>query len=46
VVHTQFGEGIVTAIEGAIMTIAFKFPHGIKKMIPNPALRAKKEIQS
>lgn len=46
VIHTQFGEGIVTAIEGAIMTIAFKFPHGIKKMIPNPALKAKKEIQS
>jgi DNA helicase II / ATP-dependent DNA helicase PcrA len=46
VVHTEFGEGIVTAIEGAIMTIAFKFPHGIKKMIPNPALRSKKEFQS
>jgi DNA helicase II / ATP-dependent DNA helicase PcrA len=46
VVHTDFGEGIVTAIEGAIMTIAFKFPHGIKKMIPNPALRSKKEFQS
>jgi len=46
VIHTEFGEGIVTAIEGAIMTIAFKFPHGIKKMIPNPALRSKKEFQS
>jgi DNA helicase II / ATP-dependent DNA helicase PcrA len=46
VVHTEFGEGIVTAIEGAIMTIAFKFPHGIKKMIPNPALKSKKEFQS
>lgn len=46
VVHTEFGEGIITAIEGMIMTIAFKFPHGIKKMIPNPALRSKKELQT
>ena len=46
VYHTEFGEGIVTAIEGAIMTIAFKFPHGIKKMIPNPALKLRKEFQS
>lgn len=46
VVHTEFGEGIVTAIEGTIMTIAFKFPHGIKKMIPNPALKLRKELHT
>lgn len=33
--HTIFGEGIVVSIEDGIATIAFKMPHGIKKLLEN-----------
>src|SRR5690606_5395400 len=31
--HAVFGEGIVVSLEGDIATIAFKLPHGIKKLL-------------
>ncbi|MEG2250705.1 MAG: UvrD-helicase domain-containing protein [Bacilli bacterium] len=31
--HETFGEGIVVSIDKMIVSIAFKFPHGIKKML-------------
>lgn len=31
--HTEFGEGVIVNIDKSILTIAFKFPYGIKKII-------------
>lgn len=31
--HIEFGEGVIVGIDKNILTIAFKFPHGIKKII-------------
>ena len=31
--HTEFGEGVIVSIDKSILTIAFKFPFGIKKII-------------
>ncbi len=31
--HDEFGEGVVIAIDGSIVTIAFPHPYGIKKMM-------------
>ena len=31
--HIEFGEGVIVGIDKNILTIAFKFPHGIKKLI-------------
>lgn len=40
VVHQVFGPGIVVNLEDDIATIAFKLPHGIKKILENhPALK-------
>ena len=33
--HDDYGEGIITAIDKKIMTVAFPFPLGIKKFIKN-----------
>ncbi|VEU83095.1 ATP-dependent helicase [Acholeplasma hippikon] len=33
--HIVFGEGIVVGVEDGIATIAFKMPHGIKKLLEN-----------
>mgnify|MGYP000954764969 CR=1 FL=1 len=38
--HQIFGSGIVVSVEGDIATIAFKLPHGIKKILENhPSLK-------
>lgn len=38
--HGVFGEGIVVKVNGAILEIAFSFPHGIKKiMATHPSIR-------
>ena len=38
--HQVFGEGIVVNVEDDIATIAFKMPHGVKKILENhPSLR-------
>lgn len=31
--HKEFGEGVIVGIDKSILTIAFKFPNGIKKFI-------------
>ena len=31
--HDEFGEGVVIAVDGALITIAFPHPYGIKKMM-------------
>ena len=31
--HTEFGEGVIVNMDKSILTIAFKFPFGIKKII-------------
>ncbi|MDD3048753.1 MAG: UvrD-helicase domain-containing protein [Bacilli bacterium] len=33
--HDIFGKGVVVAIDKSIMSIAFSFPHGVKKLIKN-----------
>ena len=33
--HDDYGEGVITAIDKKIMTVAFPFPLGIKKFIKN-----------
>ncbi len=33
VMHEKYGEGVIVGIDKTILTIAFAFPHGIKKMI-------------
>ena len=33
IVHNDFGEGIIVGIDKLILTIAFKYPHGIKKIM-------------
>ncbi len=35
VIHDEFGEGIVIDVADSIITIAFKHPYGIKKMMKN-----------
>lgn len=32
IIHNIFGEGVVVANNGGILTIAFAFPHGVKKI--------------
>ena len=31
--HNEFGEGVIVGIDKSILTIAFKFPFGIKKLM-------------
>ena len=33
VMHKDFGEGVIVGIDKSILTIAFPFPHGIKKIM-------------
>ncbi|MDO5569560.1 MAG: 3'-5' exonuclease, partial [bacterium] len=33
--HTEFGNGIITSVDKSIITIAFSYPYGIKKMMKN-----------
>ncbi len=33
--HTDYGEGVITAVDKKIITVAFPFPLGIKKFIKN-----------
>lgn len=38
--HKHFGDGIVVGVEGSIIQVAFKVPHGIKKLNSNhPTIR-------
>lgn len=40
VIHQLFGEGIVVNNEGEIVSVAFEFPHGVKKILStHPALK-------
>ena len=40
VLHDSFGEGVVVGVKGEIVSIAFSFPHGIKKLMgSHPALK-------
>ena len=42
VVHKVFGEGIVLKLDGQIASIAFPYPHGVKKIAAgHPALQKK-----
>ena len=33
VVHNIFKEGVVVSVDGAIITVAFAYPHGVKKIL-------------
>ena len=33
VLHSDFGDGVIIGIDQSILTIAFKYPHGIKKIM-------------
>ena len=44
VIHGEFGEGIVISNSNGILTIAFKFPHKIKKFESNSAFIKKKKL--
>lgn len=33
VIHDDFGEGIIVSVDKSILTIAFAYPHGIKKIM-------------
>jgi len=45
VVHKIFGEGVVVANDGSIMTIAFDYPTGIKKIAAgHPSISKAKEL--
>ena len=33
--HDDYGEGVITAVDNKIITVAFPFPLGIKKFIKN-----------
>ena len=35
VYHETFGTGRVTEVSGSLITVAFKMPHGIKKLMKN-----------
>lgn len=38
--HKAFGDGLVVSVDGNVITVAFKVPHGIKKLMGNhPAIR-------
>ncbi|MBE6136993.1 MAG: ATP-dependent DNA helicase PcrA [Erysipelotrichaceae bacterium] len=38
--HKAFGDGLVVAVEGDVIQVAFKVPHGIKKLMgSHPAIR-------
>ena len=41
--HEVFGEGIVVTIENKIATIAFSYPHGVKKILASHPSLSKKE---
>ncbi len=42
IIHKIFGEGVVTNVEGEFLTIAFSYPHGVKKMkAGHPSFRKK-----
>ena len=42
VIHKIFNEGVVTNVEGDLLTIAFSYPHGVKKMkAGHPSFRKK-----
>lgn len=41
-IHKIFGEGVVTKVEGPVLSIAFAYPHGVKKiMASHPSIRRK-----
>ena len=47
VIHTKFGEGVVIDCKGGIASIAFPFPHGIKKIAANhSSLKKKSELMN
>jgi DNA helicase-2/ATP-dependent DNA helicase PcrA len=35
VVHDNFGKGIVISVEKSIITVAFSYPHQVKKLLKN-----------
>ncbi len=38
--HKMFGDGLIVAVEGKILKVAFKAPHGIKALLSNhPSIR-------
>lgn len=38
--HKAFGDGLVVSVDGNVITVAFKVPHGIKKLMGNhPSIR-------
>ncbi len=42
VIHKMFNEGVVTAVNGDLLTIAFSYPHGVKKLkAGHPSFRKK-----
>ena len=44
VIHETFGEGVVIREESGILEIAFKHPHGVKRILgSHPSLRKKKK---
>ena len=44
VIHSTYGEGVVLSEESGILQIAFKHPHGIKKILAShPSIRKKKK---
>lgn len=45
VVHALFGEGVVVSVVSGTATIAFPYPHGVKKIIEgHPSLRRKEDL--
>ena len=41
--HKVFGDGVITKIEGDILSVAFSYPHGIKKLFASHPSFKKKE---
>ena len=33
--HTEYGEGVVVAVDKSIITVAFPYPYGTKKLMKN-----------
>ncbi|MCF0114959.1 MAG: ATP-binding domain-containing protein, partial [Erysipelotrichaceae bacterium] len=45
VIHALFGEGVVVSVERGTATIAFPYPHGVKKILEgHPSLRRKEDL--
>ena len=44
VIHDKFGEGAIVSVDDDILTIAFSYPHGVKRIFANhPAIRKKEK---